>query len=77
MTETDRQILSAATMTREQRQDLALSLGMSVPAMLQRMLVLADDPAAAEAEPRLTRLVRERRDRMRASRSAGRLNGRR
>lgn len=69
MTETDRAILSAATMTRLQRQHLALDLGISVPRLLQRMLQLADDPAVIAAEPRLTRLVRERREWDRCRRS--------
>ena len=73
MNHTDRLILSAATMTREQRQLLALDLGMSVPVMLQRMLKLADDPAVIAEMPAECRLIRSRRDAGRARRSGVRL----
>lgn len=69
MNERDERILSAATMTRERRQLLALDLGMSVMAMLQQMLRRADDPEEIRIEPALTRAVRKRRERLRRTRS--------
>ena len=76
MTPTDRQILAAATMTRTQRQHLAVELGMSVPAIMQRMLMLADDPAVIAPYPRETRAIRDAREVGRRRRSGSRLPAR-
>lgn len=76
MTPTDRQILAASTMTRTQRQYLALELGMTVPRLLQRMLQLTDDPAVIAQYPRETRAIREARDTARERRSGARLGSR-
>lgn len=73
MTPTDRRILGAATMTRTQRQYLALDLGITVPRLLQRMLVLADDPAVIAECPRETRAIRDAREVGRRRRSGARL----
>ena len=73
MTPTDRRILAAATMTRTQRQYLAVELGMSVPAIMQRMLMLADDPAVIALYPRETRAIRDAREVGRRRRSGSRL----
>lgn len=68
LSDQDLAILRSGLLPAQQRACAALDLGMSETRLLQRFLLLIDEPAAAEVEPEII----ERAKRMRAQRAARR-----
>lgn len=68
MAPASKDLLDAAI--RQELDALAAHTALSAPTLARRMLQMIDDPAAIAAHPIECRILRERRDRGRADRSA-------